>query len=73
MDFEAWKAYADKMDESARHFSDSQLWFILGYVVYAIVIVAAILLILNLVWKILLMKGEKQLLNGSALKEGGAV
>ena len=50
----------------------SQLWFILGYVVYALVIVAAIVLILNLIWKVLLMKGEKKLLEGSAL-EGGAV
>lgn len=76
VDFDAWyKAYEIYFELGAGtdtiHYNTSQLWFILGYVVYAIVIVAAILLILNLVWKVLLMKGEKQLLNGSAL-EGGA-
>ena len=77
VDFEAWyKAYEVYFqlgtDASTIHYSTSQLWFILGYVVYAIVIVAAIILILNLVWKVLLMKGEKKLLDGSTL-EGGAV
>lgn len=77
VDFEAWyKAYEVYFelgtDASTIHYNTSQLWFIIGYFVYAIVIIAAVLLILNLVWKVLLMKGEKQLLDGSALKEGGA-
>jgi glycopeptide antibiotics resistance protein len=46
--------------------------FDLGFVVYAIVIVASILLVLCTVWKYLLMKGEKSLLNGETVK-GGAV
>lgn len=77
VDFEAWKAYYQVYidigaDPSTIHYSESTLWFDIGYVVYAIVIVAAIALILNLVWKVLLMRGEKKLLSGSALA-GGAV
>ena len=45
--------------------SDSYI-FILGYVVAAIVFVNAALLVLSTVWKVLLMKGEKKLLEGSA-------
>lgn len=84
IDFAAWKAtmqtYFDMVEagimtpEAAAeyiHYSESTLWFDLGFVVYAIVIVASLLLIFNLVWKILLMKGEKQLLNGSNQLAGG--
>ena len=38
--------------------------FILGYLMAALMIVNAVVLVLNLVWKIKLMKGEKQLLKG---------
>ena len=54
------------------HYSESVAWFALGFVVYTLVIVASALLILNLVWKIKLMQGEKKLLNGSQTVEGGA-
>ena len=40
--------------------------FVLGYVVAVIVFVNAVLLVLSTVWKGLLMKGEKQLLEGPA-------
>ena len=75
VDFEAWEAYyeARKKMGADVSFSKSTLWFDLGFVVYTLIIVASILLILNLVWKILLMKGEKQLLNGEKVVEGGAV
>lgn len=43
--------------------------FALGYVVYALVILGCVGLILNLVWKRELMKGEKQLLSGKQLTE----
>ena len=45
---------------------DDTYTFVLGYVVAAIVLIDAVLLVLNTVWKVLLMKGEKQLLNGTA-------
>ena len=77
VDFAAWLQYnADGLAnyegadaEGFTHFSDSTLWFNLGFVVYAIVIIASVLLILNLVWKIKLMQGEKKLLNGAATVE----
>ena len=40
--------------------------FIVGYIVAAIVLVDAVLVVLSTVWKMLLMKGEKKLLEGSA-------
>ena len=53
------------------HYSESTAWFAVGFVVYTLVIIASVLLILNLVWKIKLMQGEKKLLNGSSTVEGG--
>ena len=55
-----------------KHYSESTTWFTIGFVVYSLVIVASLLLILNLVWKVALMKGEKQLLNGAVTVEEGA-
>lgn len=78
IDFESWHALAVSQNP-ALPYSESTVWFDLGFVVYAIVIIAAVFLILNLVWKIKLMKGEKALLagnqNGTAAPEtigGGA-
>ena len=74
VDFTAWHAYYDSMIAKGGEatYSESTLWFDLGFVVYSLMIVASVLLILNLVWKVLLMKGEKKLLDG-AVVEGGAV
>jgi glycopeptide antibiotics resistance protein len=77
IDFESWYNYNDETfiqieAYSSVHYSESTLWFDIGFVVYTLIIVASILLILNMVWKIMLMKGEKRLLNGEAVK-GGAV
>lgn len=40
--------------------------FIIGYVVAVIVLIDAVFMVLNVVWKVLLMKGEKALLEGTA-------
>ena len=79
VDFESWKSVNEiylmpgmEAYKEQYHYSESTLWFDLGFVVYTLIIVASLVLILNLVWKILLMKGEKQLLNGSKVVEGGA-
>lgn len=48
------------------YYSDSKLMFILGYVVFLLVILAAAAQVYNLIWKIKLMKGEKELLAKSA-------
>ena len=79
VDFEKWYGYyqdridADVFSEADRHYSESTLWFDIGFAVYAIVIVASIILILNLVWKIMLMKGEKQLLSNGFVTGGETV
>jgi hypothetical protein len=78
VDFDAWETfnydtYIKWGDTTSAHFSNSTLWFDLGFVVYSIIIVASILLILSLVWKIMLMKGEKRLLNGDTTVKGGAI
>lgn len=76
VDFVAWEAaYAEYIDLGMPenvHFSDSTLWFDVGFVVYPIIIIASVVLIFNLVWKIMLMKGEKKLLAASQLAGGVA-
>ena len=83
VDFNGWKEFNEfysaplldrglQVPEHYRQYSESEAWFILGFVVYALIIVASVLLILNLVWKIKLMQGEKKLLNGANTVEGGA-
>lgn len=77
LDFDAWRIYNEFSYENdlitEMHYSESTAWFDVGFAVYAVVIVASVLLILNMVWKILLMKGEKQLLSASAIAGGEAV
>jgi uncharacterized membrane protein len=75
VDFDSWYQYVDRTYNSigaysSAHYSDSTLWFDIGFVVYAIIMIASILLVLNLVWKIMLMKGEKRLLNGEPVNGG---
>lgn len=78
VDFTAWKAYQDLKAEQypdlwTVHYNGSTAWFDLGFAVYIIMMVLAVLLILNLVWKIKLMQGEKKLLLGNGVLAGGAV
>lgn len=71
IDWEALSAHvkANPLQFPAKPFSSSAVPLIMGYVVCAIVLVNAVFVVLNLVWKILLMKGEKKLLAQSANKE----
>lgn len=81
LDFASWKA-TDKMEyvdfDMASKYNDSKAWFIVAFVVYILIIAVSVMLILNLVWKIKLMNGEKRLLNGQTVNkseeplEGGA-
>ncbi len=77
VDFESWKAFNDTGVElgliTEAHYGDSTAWFDVGFAVYAIIIVASVLLVLNLIWKIMLMKGEKQLLSNSVVAGGETV
>ena len=59
VDFEALKKHA-KMWKTA--YVDSTFWFDVHYVVYAILLVVTALLLVNLIWKIRLMKAEKRLI-----------
>lgn len=74
VDFESWAKWNESMSifgEGYTHYSESTAWFVVGFFVYSLVIIGSVLLILNLVWKIKLMQGEKKLLNGSKTVEGG--
>ena len=78
VDFEAWKKFWDDFanmypdpSQVVTHYADSTVWFDIGFAVYAILIVASVVLLLNLVWKIKLMQGEKKLLEGSVALTGG--
>lgn len=78
VDFDAWEKFWVEEEVTAgkelvHDVSNSTLWFDVGFAVYAIVIVASLLLIFNLIWKILLMKGEKKLLAGNQLAGGETV
>jgi hypothetical protein len=69
IDFDTWKSLNAAATNSGYTppYTESLAWFDVGFALYSIVIVVSILLVLNVVWKILLMKGEKQLLKGAEL------
>lgn len=66
IDPEAAKTYYSQFRND---FAYSAWNFTLGYVLAAIVLVDAVAVVLNLVWKIKLMKGEKALLQNGLVKE----
>ena len=59
VDFEALKKHAEMWKTA---YVDSTFWFDAHYVVYAILLVVTALLIANLIWKIILIKEEKRLI-----------
>lgn len=70
IDFEVVKNWADR---SARNggvsvYTDSTFWFDVHYFIFGLLLAAALLLILNAIWKVLLMKDEH-----SRLAQGKAV
>ena len=60
-----WKELYDA--KLLQYYDDSHVMFALGYALCAIMIVDAMVLVLNTVWKVLLMKGEKALLSNNNL------
>ena len=56
VDFEGMKVYSEKW---GRLYTDSTFWFDAGYIVFAILAVANVLLVVNLVLKLILMKEEQ--------------
>ena len=59
MDFAALKKHADKMKSL---YTDSTLWFDAHYAVDGLLLLAGLLLVLNMLWKIKLMHSENELL-----------
>lgn len=59
IDFEALKAFSERRNTL---YTDSTFWFDIHTLVFAIVIIANVLLIANLIWKFSMMKQEKQLI-----------
>ena len=66
IDFEAVKEYAEFWKTL---YTESTFWFDIGYVVFALLIVASLVCVGNLIWKVLLMKREQELLSGNVNKE----
>ena len=62
VDFEALKTYSEEWNSL---YTESTFWFDIGYVVFGLLLVATALVIVNLIWKIKMMKEEDKL-----IKEG---
>ena len=58
VDFAALKEYSETYNSA---YTESTLWFDLHYAVFALMILAAVLLVANTVWKVMLMKDEAKL------------
>lgn len=67
IDFVALKEYAENWKSL---YTESTFWFDAGYVVFGIEILTTLLLILNLIWKIKVMRDEKRMIGSG--KEGKA-
>ena len=61
VDFEAYKALAEKMKFS---YSESTFFFDAGFVIAALLLIAAGLVVYNLTWKIKIVKQENKILEG---------
>ncbi len=59
IDFEALKEFSEKRNTL---YTESTFWFDIHYAVFAVLLLAVLLLIANMVWKFRLMKEEKQLI-----------
>ena len=60
IDFTKLKEFTESPRGATARYTDSTFWFDVSYFVFGVVILAVVLLIANLVWKILLMKAEKE-------------
>jgi len=59
IDFEALKAHSELWDTA---YTESTIWFDLHYGVFGLIVLVAGLLIINLIWKLILMNVEKGLI-----------
>ena len=66
LDFESLEMWSEIWD-TPNLTKESTFWFDIHYLVFALVLLAAVLLILNVIWKRRLMRDEKALLAGKAV------
>ncbi len=59
VDFEALKKFSELFKTG---YTESTFWFDVHYVIFGIVLFVAVMLIINLIWKLILMKAEKNLI-----------
>ncbi|MDE6690782.1 MAG: hypothetical protein K2K04_02315, partial [Clostridia bacterium] len=78
IDMKMWKGLVDAVEYDdynkpfklySQNYSESYITMILGYILSALVLVDIAAWVLNLIWKIKLMKGEKELLDGGFVQE----
>jgi hypothetical protein len=69
VDFEMWVLVHEMISEI--RYTESTFWFDINTLMLTLIIVCNILLVLNLIWKTMLMKKEKALLNENIL--GGTI
>lgn len=71
VNFEELKAYAER---SKSYYTDSTFWFDVHYLVLGVLLLVAVILVANVIWKVSLMKQEAALLAGSPaeLEKGAA-
>lgn len=62
-------SFNENTNSYAFPYDKSYTMFIIGYVLFFLILLNAVALILNLLWKIKLMQGEKKLLEGGLVKE----
>jgi len=62
IDFEALRKHADMWKTL---YTESTFWFDLHYILFGLLLLTAVALVANAVWKVRLMRGEEALLRGS--------
>lgn len=74
IDFETWREYEAQVDAEGhltrrQYYNDSIFTIVLGIILALVILVEAAGWVLNLIWKLKLMKGEKALLEQGAIKD----
>lgn len=69
MFYELFISKTQYASEGVDNYSDSRAIFIIGYILFSLVVIDVAALVLNTIWKIKLMKGEKALLENGFQKE----
>lgn len=68
IDFDAWKQFSELY--SVVKYTDSTFWFDMPMILFVVNMLCCGVMVFNLIWKIMLMRYENQVLNNSAKVEG---